>query len=103
MVGLVDPETLKPGDLVGVNKVGFSGICCAFLVPTPSLVTGLVPGSGHPPLRVRQSRQGDGGRRQADRAVLRHRRAGQTDSGAGGGCGAAHDAQGQVKLSTIVL
>jgi hypothetical protein len=55
---------------------------------------GLVSDPGHAAGGVRLAREGDGGGREAERGLLRHRRPGQADPGAGGGHRAARHAQG---------
>ena len=55
---------------------------------------GLVPGAGDAACGVRLPRQGHGSGRAADRAVQRHWRSRQTDSGTHRGCRSARHAQG---------
>ncbi len=66
VIGLVDWEKLKPGELVGVNKDSF-------------LVLLSRSGVGTVACRVRQSREIYGTGRKTDRRIHRHRRFGQAN------------------------
>ena len=89
VIGLVDPTEMKPGDLVGVNKVREARRVERNVAAS---ISGLVSCAREAAARVRLARQGDGGGRAANRAVQRYRRLRQANNRTHRGGGSADDA-----------
>ena len=98
VAGLVDTSELKPGDLIGTNKVragrGRRHADCAPAAPRaatalplharppPPLAAGLLPDPREAAHRVRPAREGHGAGRKADGGLLGRWRLRQADPGA---------------------